>query len=60
MTDRTDDDLRAPILPGEGASDYERYLRTDELLSLAEDRPRSASTTTSCCSRPSTSPRSCG
>lgn len=23
-----------PILPGEGASDYERYLRTDELLSL--------------------------
>jgi tryptophan 2,3-dioxygenase len=24
----------APILPGEGASDYERYLRTDELLSL--------------------------
>ena len=24
----------APILPGSGASDYERYLRTDELLSL--------------------------
>jgi tryptophan 2,3-dioxygenase len=24
----------APILPGAGASDYERYLRTDELLSL--------------------------
>ena len=24
----------APILPGEGASDYERYLRTDDLLSL--------------------------
>jgi tryptophan 2,3-dioxygenase len=24
----------APILSGEGASDYERYLRTDELLSL--------------------------
>ena len=24
----------APILPGEGASDYERYLRTDELLAL--------------------------
>jgi tryptophan 2,3-dioxygenase len=23
-----------PILPGQGASDYERYLRTDELLSL--------------------------
>jgi tryptophan 2,3-dioxygenase len=28
----------APILPGEGASDYERYLRTDELLSL-QKRP---------------------
>jgi tryptophan 2,3-dioxygenase len=24
----------APILPGQGASDYERYLRTDELLGL--------------------------
>ena len=24
----------APILPGRGASDYERYLRTDELLAL--------------------------
>ncbi len=24
----------APILPGQGGSDYERYLRTDELLSL--------------------------
>ena len=24
----------APILPGAGASDYERYLRTDELLAL--------------------------
>jgi tryptophan 2,3-dioxygenase len=36
----TDDDS-APILPGAGASDYERYLRTDELLSLQkppEDR----------------------
>jgi tryptophan 2,3-dioxygenase len=35
------DDLHAPVLPGEGASDYERYLRTDELLSLqktAEER----------------------
>jgi tryptophan 2,3-dioxygenase len=28
------DDLRKPILPGKGASDYERYLRTDELLAL--------------------------
>src|SRR3989442_8623916 len=24
----------APILPGPGSSDYERYLRTDELLAL--------------------------
>ena len=30
----TDEDLHAPVLPGRGASDYERYLRTDELLSL--------------------------
>jgi tryptophan 2,3-dioxygenase len=29
----TQDDF-APILPGPGGSDYERYLRTDELLSL--------------------------
>ena len=27
-------ELAKPILEGEGASDYERYLRTDELLSL--------------------------
>jgi tryptophan 2,3-dioxygenase len=26
--------LEEPILPGTGASDYERYLRTDELLAL--------------------------
>jgi tryptophan 2,3-dioxygenase len=25
---------KSPVLPGPGASDYERYLRTDELLSL--------------------------
>jgi tryptophan 2,3-dioxygenase len=34
-------DLHAPVLPGPGASDYERYLRTDELLALqktAEER----------------------
>jgi tryptophan 2,3-dioxygenase len=30
--------LEDPILPGHGASDYERYLRTDELLSL-QKRP---------------------
>lgn len=28
------DDLRTPMLPGTAASDYERYLRTDELLAL--------------------------
>jgi tryptophan 2,3-dioxygenase len=28
------EDLRKPILPGKGTSDYERYLRTDELLTL--------------------------
>jgi tryptophan 2,3-dioxygenase len=27
-------DFLKPILPGKGATDYERYLRTDELLSL--------------------------
>src|SRR5436853_7726863 len=30
----TADDLHAPVLPGTAASDYERYLRTDELLAL--------------------------
>jgi len=28
------DEFTKPILPGTGASDYERYLRTDELLAL--------------------------
>src|SRR5215468_4015162 len=28
------DEFTRPILPGKGASDYERYLRTDELLAL--------------------------
>lgn len=28
------DEMRKPVLPGQGASDYERYLRTDELLGL--------------------------
>ncbi len=32
-TDQSED-YAAPVLPGAGASDYERYLRTDELLSL--------------------------
>jgi tryptophan 2,3-dioxygenase len=31
-------ELLKPVLPGEGASDYERYLRTDALLSL-QKRP---------------------
>lgn len=41
MNDASREELREPVLPGEGASDYERYLRTDELLSLqktAEER----------------------
>ena len=33
MADEETDEF-APILPGRGDSDYERYLRTDELLSL--------------------------
>src|ERR1700716_4406358 len=32
-----DEDEFAPILSGEGGSDYERYLRTDELLSLQKE-----------------------
>jgi tryptophan 2,3-dioxygenase len=32
------EDYDKPILPGEGASDYERYLRTDDLLAL-QKRP---------------------
>ena len=28
------EEYATPILPGAGASDYERYLRTDELLAL--------------------------
>jgi tryptophan 2,3-dioxygenase len=28
------DELKKPILPGKGKSDYERYLHTDDLLSL--------------------------
>ena len=34
MTEPASQDYHQPILPGRGASDYERYLRTDELLSL--------------------------
>jgi tryptophan 2,3-dioxygenase len=32
------EDMRTPILPGTAASDYERYLRTEELLAL-QKRP---------------------
>ena len=32
------EDFSQPVLPGKGASDYERYLRTDELLAL-QKRP---------------------
>jgi tryptophan 2,3-dioxygenase len=32
-------DLSKPILPGTAATDYERYLRTDELLSLQKSPP---------------------
>src|SRR5256885_12156138 len=32
MPDRND--MTKPVLPGTAASDYERYLRTDELLAL--------------------------
>src|SRR5712691_1267593 len=34
VTTETQEDFSEPILPGKGASDYERYLRTDELLAL--------------------------
>ena len=34
LATETNEDFSEPILPGKGASDYERYLRTDELLAL--------------------------
>ncbi|MHB8642582.1 MAG: tryptophan 2,3-dioxygenase family protein [Gaiellaceae bacterium] len=34
MASGVEEDFSQPVLPGKGASDYERYLRTDELLSL--------------------------
>jgi tryptophan 2,3-dioxygenase len=34
VASREAEDYSRPVLPGEGASDYERYLRTDELLAL--------------------------
>jgi tryptophan 2,3-dioxygenase len=36
------EDEYAPILPGPGASDYERYLRTDELLALQKSAEEQA------------------
>ena len=33
-TETTHEDFSEPVLPGAGASDYERYLRTDDLLAL--------------------------
>jgi tryptophan 2,3-dioxygenase len=38
MTSGEVEDYTQPVLPGEGASDYERYLRTDDLLAL-QKRP---------------------
>jgi tryptophan 2,3-dioxygenase len=34
MASGVEEDFSEPILPGKGTSDYERYLRTDELLAL--------------------------
>jgi tryptophan 2,3-dioxygenase len=34
MATEAHEDFSQPILPGKGVSDYERYLRTDELLAL--------------------------
>ena len=34
MASGVEEDYSEPILPGKGTSDYERYLRTDELLAL--------------------------
>src|SRR3954453_22271231 len=34
MATGVEEDFSQPVLPGKGASDYERYLRTDELLAL--------------------------
>jgi tryptophan 2,3-dioxygenase len=34
MASGVEEDFSQPILPGPGASDYERYLRTDDLLAL--------------------------
>jgi tryptophan 2,3-dioxygenase len=38
MATNTHEDFSEPVLPGDAPSDYERYLRTDELLAL-QKRP---------------------
>jgi tryptophan 2,3-dioxygenase len=38
MSERPQEAILKPVLPGTAASDYERYLRTDELLSLQKTR----------------------
>ena len=38
MSEHLTEEEFAPILPGRGHSDYERYLRTDDLLEL-QKRP---------------------
>ena len=38
MATDTDEDFSEPVLPGDAPSDYERYLRTDDLLAL-QKRP---------------------
>jgi tryptophan 2,3-dioxygenase len=42
VTSREVEDYTEPVLPGPGASDYERYLRTDELLSLQKSEGQQA------------------
>jgi tryptophan 2,3-dioxygenase len=37
MASGVEEDYSQPVLPGPGASDYERYLRTDELLALQKE-----------------------
>src|SRR5215217_1048172 len=34
MASGVEEDYSQPVLPGGGASDYERYLRTEDLLAL--------------------------
>jgi tryptophan 2,3-dioxygenase len=34
MSEPAREDMHKPVLPGRGGSDYERYLRTDDLLAL--------------------------